>query len=333
MMLALTTILLLMAEGNCLLATAPTRVSITCFLPASGIHYPDQEVKSDLRFKNTGRDTRTFWVSYSVQDQTGHWYDISSRSVTLEPGAECPSQNEAWHVPPESSCVTGYYTVVMAVWDSCPEGGSATKIAEQKQQSSFQVLRNFEQFDDFNADLWDKGSHHLGKSYIDPKNVDISGGHARIRIPANTSNGGEIISKADFRYGTYRASTRLPDVSSYITGFFLYGGQIDAADEIDIEVYNDGNWKIEFTTWVHGARTNTTKKLLGFDPTACYHAYRIDFYPQKVGFFVDNQLMESYSSGLPTESMKLLINTWYPSWLSGASPSDDVFTCIDWIQY
>jgi beta-glucanase (GH16 family) len=221
----------------------------------------------------------------------------------------------------------------MVVWDARPEDGNATKIAEQKQQSSFQVLRNFEQFDDFNANLWEKSRNRQENSYFSPKNVDISDGHAKIRIPASTSNGGEISSKADFQYGTYRASMLMPNVIGVVTGFFLYGGPTGSADEIDIEIYNDGNWQIEFTTWVHGVSTNTTKKLLGFDPTTCYHEYRIDFYQQEVGFFVDNQLIESYSSGLPTDPMKLLVNTWYPHWLSGVPPSEDEFTYIDWIQY
>ena len=324
-----------LTESSCNFAAPSVDARITYFMPASGTYYPEESVTSHLRFKNSGREPWTFWVSYSAQDQAGQWYNTTSHSVTLEPKVESPIQSKTWHVPAPTLCVTGYYSVAMAVWDTRPEDGDAIQLAHREQQGSFQILHSsdFKHFDSLDVNLWNKSSHRLGKSYLNTNNVDFNNGHARIRIPAETLAGGEFSSTLQFKYGTYRASMLLPHVPGAITGFFLYQGPSGANDEIDIEIYNDGNWQIEFTTWLHGIETNTVTKPLKFDPSAGYHEYRIDFYPQEVSFFVDGRLLQRYTSGLPTEAMKLLVNTWFPDWLPGVPPSTDKYTYVDWIQY
>lgn len=266
-------------------------------------------------------------------DQAEQWYHITSHSVALTPGQKSPIQSKAWQVPAESTCVTGYYVVAMAVWDAAPEGENATMLEYQEQWGSFQVLRYSEQFDSFDTNLWEKGRHNLGRSYLDPKGVDITNGKARIRIRAGTLTGGEFSSVNSFMYGTYRANMLLPRVPGLVSAFFLFHGPADKNDEIDIEIYNHGGWQIEFTTWVHGIRTNTVKKPLPFDPSAGYHEYRIDFYPPAISFLVDGQLWQKYTSGLPTEAMRLLVNTWFPDWLPGVPPTTDEYTYVEWIQY
>jgi hypothetical protein len=321
---------LFLSSASCAFLPCPADVRITYFMPPSGIYYPGQAATSYFRLKNTGTGARTFWVDYGVRNQAEQWYDVTSYSVNLGPGEESPTRNAVWQVPEASSCMTGYYTAVMVVSDTQSEGGKAKPLVHREQQNSFQVLRLYEQFDNFDMNLWEESSHRLGKSHLRRKDVDISDGHVRIRIPADTLAGGEFSSVDSFRYGTYRASMLLPSVPGLVTGFFLYN---DNGDEIDIEVYNDGDWQIEFTTWLRGDMTNSIKKALEFDPSADYHEYRIDFYPKQVSFFVDGQLWERYTSGLPTEEMKLLVNSWFPDWLPCSPPAADEYTYVDWIQY
>ncbi len=322
-----------LSSGSCAFLPRPVDVRITYFIPPSGIYYPGQAVTSYFRLKNTGRETRTFWVDFGVRDQAEQWYDIASYSVTLNPGEESPTQSIIWQVPEASACMAGYYTAVVVVSDVQPEGGKAKLLAHREQQDSFQVLRLFEHFDSFDRNLWAKSRHNLGKSYIDPHGVDINDGHAKIGIPAGTLNGGEFGSVDSFKHGTYRASMLLPNVPGAVTGFFLYGDTGGPSDEIDIEIYNDGDWYVEFTTWVKGVKTNTVRKALNFDPSAGHYEYRIDFYPEEVSFFVDGQLWKRYTSGLPTGEMRLLVNSWFPDWLSGSPPSADEYIYVDWIQY
>ena len=333
--LAIIGLIVILAGNSCSSSVPAIDAQITYFNAASGIYYPGDEVISYLRFKNTGRKPWTFWVGYSVWDKTEQRYDITSHPVTLDVGEESTIQGKSWRVPSESLYMTGEYKVAMAVWDTSPEDNEyAAQLAYQERANSFQIFRYFEQFDDFNTKLWKKSNHNMEKSYIDPDNIDINDGYLRLKIPAGTLNGGEISSKNHFQYGAYRTRLQVPCVKGAITGFFLYQDVSGGSDEIDIEIYHDKDgWQITFTTYIKGTITNTAKKPLMFDPCADYHEYWIDFYPEKVSFFVDGEVLQEFSSGLPQNSVKLLVNTWFPEWLQSVSLAKDEYTYIDWIQY
>ena len=97
--------------------------------------------------------------------------------------------------------------------------------------------------DSLDADRWTKGDHNLGRSYLNPSNVNTSNGNLRIKLPANTLTGGELVSNNLYGYGSYTARMKVPDAPSSITGFFLYEPP-DYASEIDIEIYNDTSRRI-----------------------------------------------------------------------------------------
>jgi len=69
---------------------------------------------------------------------------------------------------------------------------------------------------------WSKGDHILGRSYLDPSNVDVDGENLRIKLPARTTNGGEISTKDLHGYGSYSALLKIQNASSSITVLFLY---------------------------------------------------------------------------------------------------------------
>jgi len=62
----------------------PVDARIAYFISAFVTYYSGEAVTSHLRLKNTVKGLWTFWVSYSVHDQAGEWYDITSHSVTLD---------------------------------------------------------------------------------------------------------------------------------------------------------------------------------------------------------------------------------------------------------
>lgn len=107
-------------------------------------------------------------------------------------------------------------------------------------------------FDYLDAARWSKGDHTLGRSYLDPTNVSVSGGNLRVAIPARTLEGGEVLTNSLKGYGSYSTRMRLPYAPSSITGFFLYKSP-DYESEIDIEVYNDSTRRIMFTTYAGGS--------------------------------------------------------------------------------
>lgn len=187
-------------------------------------------------------------------------------------------------------------------------------------------------FDYFDTDRWSKGDHTLGRSYLDPANVSVSGGNLRVAIPRRTLEGGEILTNALKGHGSYSVRMRLPYAPSSITGFFLYKSQ-DYESEIDIEIYNDSARRIMFTTYTGGSQTHTTTMQLPFDPTAGFHDYRFDYTPAAVRFYADGRLMQTWTDGIPTTDMQLMLNTWFPRWLEGRKPKKTVYTLVDSISY
>lgn len=103
--------------------------------------------------------------------------------------------------------------------------------------------------------------------------------------------------------------------------------------EIDVEIYNDTRGKVDFVTYANGRKTHIVTKKLGFDPSARFHTYRFDYLPGAVKFYVDGELKQVWNKGLPKDSMKLLVNTWFPRWLAGRAPSEAQATRVDWIAY
>jgi hypothetical protein len=43
--------------------------------------------------------------------------------------------------------------------------------------------------------------------------------------------------------------------------------------------------------------------------------------------------MHSFDKGLPKEAMKLQVNAWYPTWLSGEKPGTDGYTYVDQVRH
>ncbi|QIN79714.1 family 16 glycosylhydrolase [Rubrobacter marinus] len=194
------------------------------------------------------------------------------------------------------------------------------------------VLGFADNFDTFDTTRWKKTDHALGRGFVKPANVSTSGGYLRLKLPANTVNGGEIMSNVPFTYGSYTARMKLPNAPSSITGFFLYEPP-DYASEIDIEIFNDASRKVLFTTYSNGRQTHSYTTNLPFDPTAGFHSYRFDYAPGSVKFYADGKLMKSWNQGVPRETMHLYANAWFPKWLGGRKPATDRYVLVDRIQY
>ncbi len=194
------------------------------------------------------------------------------------------------------------------------------------------VLDFTDNFDTFDETRWSKGSYKLGRSNLDPANVSVNGGNLGIKLPARTTNGGEISSDALYGQGSYTARMKLPNAPSSITGFFLYEPP-DYASEIDIEVFNDTSRKIMFSTYAGGKQTHTQTMTLPFDPTTGFHDYRFDYASGSVKFYADGKLMKEWNDGLPQTSMRLYANAWFPTWLDGRKPRKDKYVLVDSIQH
>ena len=190
-----------------------------------------------------------------------------------------------------------------------------------------------EEFDEWNATVWVAGDHPLGKGYLDPDNVSHGAGELLLTLPGGNHDGAEIRSEERFSYGTYEARMRTEYAPGSISTFFLYELVRKGNDEIDIEIFNDGSRKIWFTTWVADVQTNHSEHILPFDPADGYHDYRIEWSRNRVRFFVDGSLMETFTKKVPRARMHLFSNHWWPNWLTEGPPSSPRSLRIDRITY
>ncbi len=306
--------------------------SISGFIPASGKYQPGEEAVSSIRLKNNTSEKHTFWVGYSVQDDGGGWHDAPARPVRLE-GEESALVTRSWEVPEDPPPPSGYYKVAMAVWSDRPGSGDGEKrLAGVEQDKSFKITGLREDFGGLDEERWSVSSKELGRGRLEPENTSVENGRLRLKIPADTFDGGEIESRKLYQYGSYRARVKVADAPSSLTGFFLYR-EPDFEKELDIEIFNSPSGRILFTTYSNGGETNNVRKRLPFDPTKDFHEYRFDFYPGRVEFYVDGGLMQSFDEGLPEEPMNLYANAWFPTWLPGERPTRDSYTYVDWIQH
>ena len=175
--------------------------------------------------------------------------------------------------------------------------------------------------------------HQLGRSHIDPANVEQRNNTFRLNLPAKTVDGAEIRSALQYRSGVVRSRIRVANAPSSLTGFFLYAAP-DYASEIDIEIMNDRTGTVlldDLRRWV--ARRTRRRARLGFDPTAAAHNYEIAWGAGQVRFTVDGVTLRTWTSGVPTAPMNLYANAWFPAWLDGLAPAGTRATVIDRLEY
>lgn len=210
------------------------------------------------------------------------------------------------------------YRINLSAHDSNPE------IKRQMRQENFDLL---------DQKSWLVSDKTLGRSWLNPENIEVLDGILKIRMPSNTLEGGEIVNREAVTYGSYETRMKLPEAPSSITGFFLYAPP-DYFYEIDIEIHNTKEGKLLLTTYANGAVQNEYVGKLGFDPTSDFHTYRFDYAADRVAFYADNKFILEWQDGFPAEyPMQLMVNSWYPNWLEGTPTTEDQFLLVDWVQY
>ncbi len=319
--------ILLVATGC---GDSSSAAEITVFEPPSGAIQPGSPAVASVQIKNAGPEEHKLWIGYSVQDSAGEWHDAPVSSVELGSGEE----SEVRELSTEPLDTPGYYRTRVSVWSEEPEGGSeARRLADTEAVSTFRVSSTQDEFNSPELDpgKWNASTRALGRGKIEPENVSIEDGNLRLTLPEATLNGGEIESRDLYGTGFYAARIKVPDAPSSITGFFLYQPP-DLASEIDVEIYNDPSGTVLFTTYAGGEQTHTETMTLPFDPTADFHDYAFAYTPRNITFYVDGEPMKEYKGGLPEERMKLYINIWFPTWLSGEEPPSDRHAYVEWIE-
>lgn len=135
---------------------------------------------------------------------------------------------------------------------------------------------------------------------------------------------GAFASIRSFTYGRFEAAIKAAPGSGLVTGFFLH--RDTPRQEIDIELagadprrmlvnvyFNPGD---DGTAIGFGYRGSPWRIDLGFDATADFHLYAIDWRPDRVAWLVDGRVVHERVGWDPTPiphlSMRLHANLWAP---------------------
>jgi beta-glucanase (GH16 family) len=156
------------------------------------------------------------------------------------------------------------------------------------------ILQEFNSPSELTA-FWDISTWGNDQVQYSSQNVTVKNGMLVLRITASPQGVkpvcGEISSKRnDFLYGSYRASVRTENVPGGVTGWFVYKDEPDL-HEIDIEFLTRDLSYCHFT--LHHIQTGVDyqKVKIAFDPSAAFHEYRFDWYPDKVAYYIDSSLI------------------------------------------
>ena len=161
-----------------------------------------------------------------------------------------------------------------------------------------------------------------------PANVRQLPGHASLTLrheqtPVRALTSGAIASTASYRYGRFKAEIRPSGVRGVITGMFLHRN--GPRQEIDIEFvgkdpskmlvnvfYNPGP---EGTKLEYGYRGTPTLVDLGFDATADFHTYEIDWLPSTIRWLIDGEVvyerMTWDPTPIPNRPLQFNLNLWH----------------------
>ncbi len=252
----------------------------------------------------------------------GVLYVPSNRLQMADVGCEVLEHDgEPWIVPAEQ--LHGY----------CEAAGSAKRSSWTKRSGSYEVHRH-DELTEVDGAFWDRmeSTFPCNHSAFSPDNVVlVDGGGVRLHLEERASGGkdyssGSIATKEDddaqHLYGRFETVMKPARGSGLITAFFLY--RFDPWQEIDAEFlgqdttrmlinvyYNPGE---EGDLYNYGYRGTPVLVDLGFDAADDFHRYAIEWDPDEIRWFVDDQLVHHRPAGRPTPvphlPMRFHVNTW-----------------------
>jgi GR25 family glycosyltransferase involved in LPS biosynthesis len=161
------------------------------------------------------------------------------------------------------------------------------------------------------------------------ENVKYSDDGAQLQIDAAEGRlrpyrSGALTSVRSFTYGRFEAEIRAAPGTGLITGFFVH--RDTPRQEIDIEFVGGDPERMLVNVFFNpgddgaamgfGYRGSPTRINLGFDATADFHSYAIDWRPDRMTWLVDGKIVHERVGWDPTPiphlSMRVHANLWAP---------------------
>ncbi len=223
-----------------------------------------------------------------------------------------------------------------------------------RSSEGFQLLWE-DPFDTLDSTRWAAQTHSWdgNLAQFTPDNVAVVDGRLQISLTpsgdeAKPYDGVEYRSVDAFTYGKVEASMRFAKGSGVVSSLVLIftPWPPDDWNELDIECLGNTTGEVQFNHMVNippadpvsGHLQFPEKIDLGFDPTADFHTYTIEWLPDAVRFLVDGVVVHE-----PTEEVSrlvlpqnILLTIWASDSASWAGRIDDTtaptFAEVDWLR-
>ncbi|MEX2111196.1 MAG: family 16 glycosylhydrolase [Gemmatimonadaceae bacterium] len=213
----------------------------------------------------------------------------------------------------------------LAIWRGMPY---ATNSAPVKEDSS--SVEIFDDFGGYDSSLWGLRDDTFpgNLALFRPSNFFAGDGNpAQIHLRkedcgVRSYTSGALSSRMSFFYGRFEAALKPSRVPGVVTGLFLHRNS--PRQEIDIEFvgsrprqmltnvyYNPGSEGARFD---YGYRGSPILVDLGFDASADFHEYAIEWSPNSMQWYVDGRLVHQRANWEPTPiphlPMRFHLNLW-----------------------
>lgn len=135
-----------------------------------------------------------------------------------------------------------------------------------------------------------------------------------------------IMTKKPYLYGSFEVSMKPIKADGIISAFFIHRN--DPWQEIDIEFLGNDTTKVllnvyynpgfENTNFNYGVRGTPILIDLDFDASEEFHLYRIEWEHHEIRWYVDNKIIHSRKTWMPTPIPDLPLNVYVNAWITNS---------------
>ncbi|WP_224250174.1 family 16 glycosylhydrolase [Hyalangium gracile] len=206
-------------------------------------------------------------------------------------------------------------------------------------------------FNAFNTVLWNVSDRYSNGGIFDAgwraSNVSFGGGTMTLTLDdigcplacaAEPYAGAEYKSELRYGYGYYEVRMKAAKGSGLVSSFFIYNPY--PRDEIDIEFLGKDTTRMQINYWKEGVGGNEVMVPLGFDASAAFHTYAIQWRANSIEWYVDGVLRHRVTGSqetLPRRGGHIVMNIWTSltavSWLGPLNYTGPVSAVYDSVQW
>jgi beta-glucanase (GH16 family) len=196
----------------------------------------------------------------------------------------------------------------------------------------------------YNSSMWEIRNGTNGLPFncgFTPQSTSFSNGYLTLKLNNTSSygwpySGGEYRTRSTYSYGKFETSMKPAKASGIVSSFFLYTGS--PRDEIDIEFLGKNTYQVQLNYYVNGVGGHEKLIDLGFDASAAFHKYAIEYGNGYIKWYVDGALKHTVSGGtLPSHPMQIMANLWpgvgVDDWLGHFYYSNPLYANYDYFSY